>query len=288
MKLPDLFDAAEVSSKQNQDTFFRARATEFIALALAATFGEAGSGGVWKIGSYLAFLCFGVALVVRITGVGDKAEKLWYDARAAAESMKSSAWQFAVGGDAFRIHDQTASTRFVASLRDILSTLPKLDIPASFSGESAIPAEMRDIRASNLDLRKKEYIEDRVMEQVTWYAANAKTNKKQARFWRRCLIFLESAAVLLGLLRIGGLFDVNWLGPLAAGAAGVAAWKQSKNFSLLSEIYSVTSHEVNLVRETLVIPLGEDEWANAVHHAESAFSREHTLWLARKLGSSHH
>lgn len=287
IKFPDLYEAAELSSKQSQKTFFRARATEFIALALAATFGEVGGSGWWEAGPYLALICFVVALAVRITGVGERAEKLWYDARAAAESIKSSSWQFAVGGDAFPIGDETAPNRFVTSLGEILSTLPKLDIPASSTGESGITREMRDLRASGIDARRNAYLEDRVLDQVTWYSTNAKDNKESATFWRRSLIAFESGAVLLGLMRIGGLFEVNWLGAFAAGAAGIAAWQQSKNYSLLSEVYSVTSHEVNLVRATLVVPLKEDEWASAVHHAESAFSREHTLWLTRKLGSKH-
>jgi hypothetical protein len=77
---------------------------------------------------------------------------------------------------------------------------------------------------------------------------------------------------------------VNWLGVLAAGTASVAAWQQTKNYSSQSEAYAVTSHEVAIVAETIGPAIDESSWAQAVHDAEAAFSREHTLWLARRQG----
>jgi hypothetical protein len=97
------------------------------------------------------------------------------------------------------------------------------------------------------------------------------------------LIGIDSIAIALGLLRVLGAFDVNWLGILATAAAGVAGWQQLKNYSSLSEAYAVTSQEVAIVSETIGQPsIDEGAWAQLVHNAEAASSREHTLWLARR------
>jgi hypothetical protein len=59
---------------------------------------------------------------------------------------------------------------------------------------------------------------------------------------------------------------------------------QAKKYANLSEAYAVTSHEVSLVPSTLSAEATEEEWAQAVHDAEAAFSREHTMWQARRQG----
>jgi hypothetical protein len=71
---------------------------------------------------------------------------------------------------------------------------------------------------------------------------------------------------------------------MPAISASLAAWKQTKNYAALSESYSVTSHEVAILATTIVKHVDEQTWSQAVHDAEAAFSREHTLWLARRQG----
>jgi hypothetical protein len=65
-------------------------------------------------------------------------------------------------------------------------------------------------------------------------------------------------------------------------AVAVIGWMQAKKYASLSEAYAVTSHEVALVASTLSAELDEDAWAQAVHDAEAAFSRELTMWQARR------
>jgi hypothetical protein len=235
----------------------------------------------------LAVAFFVLALIVRLSGVGDRAEKRWYDARAAAESVKSSAWQFAVGGEAFRISDLTAAQRFRESLGAVLETLPTLDVPAPSNTDAVITQKMGSLRSSDIANRAKIYLKERVEDQVHWYATKANWNKRRASQWRWILIGVDAAAICLGVLRATAVLHVNWLGIFAVAATGVAAWQQTKNYRSLSEAYSVTSHEVNIVSGTLTAPADEDAWAQAVHDAEAAFSREHTLWLARRQGPRH-
>jgi hypothetical protein len=95
---------------------------------------------------------------------------------------------------------------------------------------------------------------------------------------------LEAAAILAGVVRIKQGAEVDFLGAFAAIAASFVAWTQSKKYAFLAESYSVTSHEVHLVGASVIPAVDESTWAQSVHDAEAAFSREHTLWQARRQG----
>lgn len=231
----------------------------------------------------MAVLAFAVALVIRLSGAGDRAEKRWYDARAAAESIKSAAWQYTMCGESYRHDDTTADQRFKDFLKKVLKAVPKLEVPAK-PDEAALTDDMKALRAKPLSERKAVYREGRVMDQLSWYSNKAMDNKTHARQWTVILIGIEAMAVILGALRIADAFDVDWLSLFAAIAASVAAWKQTKNFTFLSEAYSVTSHEVEIIHADLDGATNEKKWAQFVHDAEAAFSREHTLWVARRQG----
>ena len=47
--------------------------------------------------------CFFLAAVLKVHALTTKAERLWYEARAVAESVKSLAWRYAVGSEPFRV-----------------------------------------------------------------------------------------------------------------------------------------------------------------------------------------
>jgi len=282
MVFPSLYDAVETVSADSQGTFLRVRGAEYSALVLAAAFGLMPNGELGHVGALAAVAFFLAALVLRLSGAGETAEKRWYDARAAAESIKSSSWQYAVGGGAFPLTDVSSSQRFVDFLHGVLNTLPHLDVPAEARTGLAVTSEMNAIRTSDRPQRTAVYVVERVEDQLRWYESKANLNKRRARQWRRALVLAEAAAVAVGLLRVANVFDVDWLALLAAVAASIAAWQQLKNYTSLSEAYSVTSHEVQLVNSSLGAQANESDWAQAVADAETAFSREHTLWLSRR------
>jgi hypothetical protein len=224
----------------------------------------------------LALACFAIALAIRISRIGDNAQRRWYDARAAAESIKSASWQFAVGGEAYRKDDATAATRFQADLHRYLGQLSHLTVPTDSPSECGVTAPIGE--------RVAAYIAHRVQDQMDWYATSATRNGLRARRWWLMLVIVEASALIVGLARVAFGFDVDWLGVLAALAASLAAWQQAKRYTELSESYAVTSHEVGLIKAASGECRSERSWAQFVHDAEAAFSREHTLWLARRQG----
>lgn len=283
MEYPALGRAADQVAHECQRRFFLLRGGEFCSLVLAALL-AAIPADLAVYAPAGAFLAFVAALGLRISGAGDHQEGRWYEARAAAESIKSSSWQYAVGGEAYRVWEADAQTRFIEALMGFIEVLPNLNVPVGGTTDLAVTEAMRDLRVRPLADRVDAYISGRVHDQLKWYCDKAGHNRSRARFWIRTLIGVEVVAVVLGLARALGVVDVDWLGLLAALGAAVAAWQQTKNYSLLGESYSVTSHEVGMIADLLAGEQDEESWSQAVHDAEAAFSREHTLWKARRQG----
>jgi hypothetical protein len=77
--------------------------------------------------------------------------------------------------------------------------------------------------------------------------------------------------------------NVNVLGIAAALTVAAAAWLRTKDHEGLAEAYNVTARELAKVEQQGERGFAsEQEWSEYVADAENAFSREHTLWLARR------
>jgi hypothetical protein len=193
---PTLLDATDSQSATSQTVFLASRASEFTALSLAALFGAIPRENLAGVGPTIALCLFVVALVIRASGVGDKAERRWYDARAASESIKSASWQFTVGGEAFRLEDDDAENRFLSAQQQVLKTLQHLSVPTNPS-RHAITDDMRRLRKADLAVRRETYVRQRVSDQQNWYSSKASLNTRRARQWTLVLIAVEATACLL-------------------------------------------------------------------------------------------
>ncbi|HVK95945.1 MAG TPA: SLATT domain-containing protein, partial [Noviherbaspirillum sp.] len=64
-------------------------------------------------------------------------------------------------------------------------------------------------------------------------------------------------------------------------AASLLSWIQAKRFQELSASYALAAHEISLIREQANRSMTEAQLSDFIADAESAFSREHTQWVAR-------
>lgn len=279
---PPFYVQADEEAIRCQQVFLRWRGAEFFSLALAAVFALLPREVLWGIGPWLAVAAFAFPLAVRLSQVEQKAERRWYDARSAAESMKTATWQYAVGGESYRIDDPTAKSRFLDLVGEICRALPSWQ--SGTTGEGSLVTEpMTLIRRSDLVLRFNTYVEQRVVNQVNWYKRKADFNAKRASVWGAGVIGVEGIALAVGVVNLVHPLGLDYLGALAAIAAGLAGWKQTKRFNELAEAYALTSNETFLVKESLDAT-SEGAWAQSVTSAEAAFSREHSMWLSRRQG----
>lgn len=285
--LPDFFQAADAESLKGQTRYVRQTATQLIALALAAILGALPettfSNAIdWPaIGSALAFL---VALAAMLHAQRRRDDRLWYDGRAAAESTKTLAWRYSVGGRPFSvsIDSDQAALCFLEQLKSVAGIIRQVTVVPRAEPRGEITMGMDEIRGSNLGDRKHAYIQGRIKNQRDWYQRKAKATDEAAMWWGRGVIAAETVGGAAALLRAAGVFSVDLLGIASALGAGGVAWVQLRQYRNLSSAYSTACRELNNIVSRPISVLSEAEWADFVDESEEAISREHTLWTASR------
>ena len=69
---------------------------------------------------------------------------------------------------------------------------------------------------------------------------------------------------------------------IAVAASSVLTWLQTKKHNELSSSYSLTAHEIILIKSEINRIETEENLSEYIMNCENAFSREHTQWFARK------
>lgn len=286
--LPPLYQASDQSSKEAQSHFLWATRLRLYGLAGAALFGLF----TWKCGSspvdwsgVFAASCFVVALIVEGFLYRAKPERTWYEARAAAESVKTLSWRYAVGGEPFNVGANEANQvddLFLARLMSLFEVIKDLDLVAPTTSQGQITNRMREVRTSPLAQRKDIYEHGRVEDQQNWYKAKANWNKRRSNRWTWTMLAIEIAGVVFGILKATGVIEGDFLTLSGVVLATATAWIQTKQYRTLATAYTVTALELASVRSKIANQHTEAEWAKFVNDAEEAFSREHTLWKASR------
>lgn len=285
--MPEVFHAADRSSLSAQTRFLRSMRTQLVALAVAAAFGSYSwtwPGSTTDFAAVVAAVAFALAGVLRAGMQRNRLERSWYDARAVAESAKTMAWRYAVGGQPFplTIDSSGADAELVRRLRELPAGLAGLHIvPSSDAGRQITPA-MRSLRHQSLEQRKAAYSGERVRNQQAWYARRARWNKKRADRWNVLLLTVEAAGAVAAALKATTDISIDLLPVVAAIVASATAYLQTKQHDSLASAYSVASLELASVNELLPGVSDEGRWAAFVDEAENAISREHTMWKARR------
>jgi hypothetical protein len=227
----------------------------------------------------------GFAFSLAATGwlLWQRPERDWYDARAGAESVKTLTWQFAVGGGEFPLarQEDDVRTRFLARLRELLTDLGTVRTAVA-AGEEQIPAGLLVLRSASIATRQAAYKAGRIEDQQAWYAEKAAWNTRRRLRWAIGTVLIQILGLLAGLGRAFLGLDIDFLGLAAALVAAITAWTRTKDYAELSEAYAVTAQEIGLLAAEHLDSEDEVKWSEFVETAERAFSREHTLWRARK------
>jgi hypothetical protein len=241
----------------------------------------------WRIGDmdvfgWIALVSFLGALAAETYILATQPDRLWYEGRAGAESVKTLTWRYGVGGNPFdtSLSAAEADDLFLERLNEVLADLSSLAITPSGSGEQ-ITNEMRKLRSSPIADRRQAYAKDRIVNQRTWYSDNATKNDMSAHLFLLLAIGFEFAGILGAALKAFGVVEIDALGILAAAAAGFAAWSQTRQFGFNSRAYSIAFQELSAISSELP-RIDDNRWPTFVDEAEEAISREHTLWSASR------
>ena len=284
VELPALQRAASASSRAAQRRYLQLTAAQLVLLATGSLL----SVLVWQRGdinvaALLAAVAIVFAGVFRVQVRLSQPTKTWYHGRAAAESAKTLAWRFAVGGDPFPVDltEAQADAHFADRLTEILVDLdnPSLEI---VDGDEEITDWMRTTRALSFEERKAAYAQARVAQQRSWYRDKAEWNSRRANLLGLATLLFEAVAVVQSLLKATGLVNVNLIAFIATMTAGIVAWMHTKDYHTLSSAYTVASRELATLASLINHQETEEDWSAFVNDAEDSISREHTLWRASR------
>jgi hypothetical protein len=284
---PALYQAASNAASRAQIAFLRC-VKGYGALSIAGA-------GLAAYGIDSAFLAIcAAALFVGALGLSllmavMRYENTWYRARAVAESIKTSTWRFMMRAEPFADDAGSANDKkeFSKLLRNILEEHKDLsqELAGKLSQGEQISGLMLHTRQQNLSERIETYREHRINEQREWYADKSETNKTKGQCWFSIFIFLQILAIAFTILRIGYPSFKYWPIEISLVAATAAfGWIRTKKFGELAAAYGLAAHEIGLASAQLPDIKTDEAFSIFVADTESAFSREHTQWIARRDG----
>lgn len=285
-ELSGLYQSANSASIREQKKYFAGIGIYLFILIIAALFAFLSADNpnpTTKIISTLLFL-FSLAILIwlRIS----KPDDIWYNGRAVAESVKTRAWRWMLRAEPYEDSEDVEIMRrkFVWDLKTILqqnkNLIGKLGIGASI--EEPITDKMIQIRELSLVDRLEVYRKERIQNQALWYTKKAKFNKGKSTTWFWITVILHIIAVILLLYNIKEPELRLPIEIIAVAASSVLTWLQSKKHNELSSSYSLTAHEIMLIKAETNRITTESELSEYIMNCENAFSREHTQWVARK------
>lgn len=285
--LSDVFQAADRRAISAQRNFLRMRLLELSLLVAAAIVdGLPVPDGRFPSSTVLPLVGSGLFLLAGLLEtnvVTTTPERSWYAARALAESARTLAWRFAVGGLPFPLDSSDADRTFLRRLQEVAGQFPELSILPDSSPKSVeITPWMASLRASPLPDRTAAYLQLRIEDQRRWYASKSRWNRNRASLWSAGILLIQFSGIAAGCLSAVFRRSFDALPIIAAIAASVVAWLQIKQHATLAESYSVTAMELSDVLASAPTPNDEEAWAQFVDKSENAMSREHTLWRAKR------
>lgn len=284
-QLPSFFQDADAAAIRVKRRYFRQLRVSLLLLFLAAASGAAsvkidGTPVDWAgVAATVAFL---TSLIVRFYAEQNQDERRWYESRAAAESCKTLAWRYAVGGDPFpeTMPVTEAHRLFVHRLREFSRDIQFVDVS---TGTDVNEAMERSRAASHAD-RVETYRIGRLTEQVDWYSKTAALRDRQSRFWRTIALSGEALGVAAGALKASGVTSIDLLGVVSAAVAGLTAWLHAKQLHAEAAAYSFTAREIRHILSTVDDHADPARWPAFVDEAERTISREHSMWSAGRSG----
>lgn len=284
---PALHTAAAAASKAGQTNHTRLVKIDLALLAVAALIGVAFQlfpvqSVTW--GRAVAAVLLAVSLLAKLANRLRSYDAAWFDGRAVAETVKSATWRYVMHVPPYAGEDAAADASCAKVLRDTLAARPGLagqlyQIPAD--GQQ-ITTSMRQLRALPLADRQRLYLSARVGGQIQWYSSKAAENARQATRWFWVGLGAQGAALLLAIAMVAAPSAPDLVGGLAAVAAVAAAWTQYGRHDELRQSYGLAAQELAFLRSTVDVASDDVALRDAVDAAETAISREHTMWMARR------
>jgi len=285
---PGLYRYADLASLAAQRTHVRFHKAHLGSLVLTSATGAITALNVawlntWLYTAMALVLTFGLVILWIMRASQD--DKVWFDGRAVAESVKTATWRFMMKAPPFH-EDGKAEEQFVAQLKEIREARPHLGkhIAAKQDADGlSITPFMREKRTGSLQDRRAFYVSDRLTDQKAWYARKAKLNADAGRRWFWIVTGLQMLAVALAVIQaVSGGMKINVVPVITTCAAAFAAWGQMKRHDELAQSYALATQELEELASLANGQTTDADFVQLVEQTENSVSREHTMWCARR------
>ncbi len=285
--LPRLFAANDRLALSRQAESQRIVRTQLVVLLLATATAALAERYDSTAAAVCAAALYGATVALSVHLSRRRARVHWQAHRAAAEVLKSLAWQYMVHGGPFHSKVSNPDALFTARLEERLAELRKVGWDDTRAGPrtpagNQITDSMRLIRGKSFEVRRDIYRRDRVLEQLTWYRNRGDRARRLAALWSSAgaaLTLLALASAVLGAAGLTGGWDLTGL--LSAAAAAGVAWQEMRRHRPLTFAHALVEQDLKTLHIAMGTSVREDGWAESVAEAERLVSPQHTDWLAR-------
>lgn len=289
--LPGIYYSASEASMAAQRMFLLSVKINIGLLLALAVLSAINISSIQKEYQYFVPLASAILMIVSIiityaTEAG-KYEKKWYDGRAIAESLKTLSWKFMMKAEPFfGLLKEEAESKLISDFKEIKNAIRP--IGEIFGGntqanEHQLTDKMKQIYASDLETRKGTYEKNRIGGQKKWYSKNSGINSTKAGHFFWIIIGFQIFTVLFSFLMISMPDSAfNPTGLVTTTIAALMTWVQVKQYRNFAESYGITLTELSLIEDTIPNINTNEQFSSFVAESETAISREHTLWRARR------
>lgn len=252
-------------------------------LSSGAPFVEAYRSGLDLLGATL----MAVALLSIVASSLGGFARSGYGARILAESVRSLSWRYMAKAAPFQpgVSAHEVDNRFMASLRVILNSREALRVLSGLEvSDGEITERMRQIRALPATARSSTYFQARIARQRSIHAALAAGCRRQNLLLAVIAILATIAGLAIGLLSaLQGDLPVQLLPAFAALCAAVLGWSSHRRGQQLVLAHKLAEYELGLIASRKDFVHNDGDLSRLATNAESALSKEHTMWAARRV-----
>lgn len=285
---PELFLGTDSASRRAQGAHALLLRFQLAFLVLASLLSSFSSWPFGQIESLRTAIAAVLAVNLILLGILrlKQYDRIWFDCRAVAESVKSSTWRYVMRVTPFteELSPEAADALFIEELRQMRLARPQVGVHlTAHSQNSQITDEMRRIRGLPLADRRRTYLEDRLHEQLRWYTRMTRSNRTWSEFWFWASSVTQAAALIFAILGIILLpLVANLVSLLMTLTAAFIAWTQARRYEELAQAYGLASQELIELRTLSAYFTEPEDFSKFVEQIEEAISREHTMWRARR------
>ena len=213
----------------------------------------------------------------------------WYHGRAIAESIKTMTWKFAMRPypDASPQGMEREQQQFNADLLEVVNVWNKVSKEGiEITGQHFISKNLLAIKSLPDWTKKRDYYHaSRILNQQAWYDGRAKKNNRLSNLYYYLIMACYLVALACSIYFIIDPEAFNLTSIFAVVASAILGWTQLNDYKDLKNAYSLAKNEIDGIIQQMANTT-EANFYQHVEDIENAFSREHTIWIARKDANS--